>query len=318
MAESMHIVNPCRLTSSPERHWSRYPAVILDREGNYCVSWYNYPPPDSAIPCSIYFCKGSDRLDSVGAREPIRVTDDERNHSGGTLCQDEGGDYHLVWHCRPQHSKIRSLLYSRSPDGISWSRPIQPVAQFNEYMVYPSLIWHPARGFFLTFFAKLGAESRVYITSSENGMAWKAPFMLPTCTQGDNKSALAVTQSGELIVVWRHLKGETHGLRWSSSDDGQRWHKPEAIAVACRDVDRPKLSSDNAGRIWLSYEGDGLIWVCRLDHDRGWSQPINLQTGAAVESRPSALIQNQQGEYWIAWTSQRNGTEVWAGRVLLD
>lgn len=316
--EMMRIENSYRLTVSPERHWSRYPCVILNRDGNYCVSWYSYPPPDSEMPCSIYFCKGSDRLDSIETGEAIRVTNDVRNHSGGTLCQDEGGDYHLVWHCRPQHSKVRSLLYSRSPDGKSWSKPIQPVVQFDEYMVYPSLVWHPVRGLLLAFFAGQGAQSRVYLASSANGEVWEAPILLPICAQGDNKSALLVTQTGELVMVWRCLEGETHGLRWSSSVDGQGWRKPEAIALACREVDRPKLSSDNAGRIWLSFEGDGLIWVCRLDPDRGWSQPTALETGAAVESRPSALIQNQKGEYWMAWTSLRSGTEIWAGRVLFE
>lgn len=320
--KKIHIENPCRLTVSPEKHWSRYPSVILSQEGNYCMSWYRYPPPESAIPCSIYFCKGSDRLDSIATRTPIQVIDDGRNHSGATLCQDGFGQYHLAWHCWPQRKGGRYLLSARSSDGVAWPTPVQLLPQITEYMIYPSLTCHPSGRFWLTFSAGVGPgssfylSSHVYLTSSKEGKLWETPVWLPTAREGDNKSTLAVDPTGRnLVVVWRYLMGETYGLRWSSTVDGCRWREPESIEVACRDVDRPKLSSDNSGRIWLSYEGDNLIWVCWFDSARGWSQPILLNTGASTESRPSALIQNQKGEYWMAWTSQRDGTEIWAGQV---
>jgi hypothetical protein len=324
MVKQVSIEHLSRLTVSPERHWSRYPSVILDRNGNYCASWYRYPPPDSGSPCQIYFCRGADRLDSIAALDPVQVTSDERNHTGETLCQDGNGNYHLCWHCWPQRQGMRYLLLSHSPDGKTWSTPIQPLPQIEEYMLYPSLVWHPLGRFWLTFSAGLGPgssfylASRVYLTSSPDGKAWEAPVMLSAGKASDNKSTLAIAPTGELVMVWRHLEGEAYGLRWSSSADGHRWREPKTIPVACAAVDRPKLSADNAGRIWLCYEGDGRIWACWRDAAQGWSQPLAIQTGAVVESRPSAPVQNRAGAFWMAWTSQRNGTEVWSARVLLD
>lgn len=318
MVEEIGIEDLCRLTASPERHWSRYPAVIVDRSGNYCASWYRYPPPDSGIPCRIFFCRGSDRLDSIATREPVQVTSDVRNHTGATLCQDGFGNYHLAWHCWPRREGVRFLLFSQSSDGAAWSAPVQPLPQIEEYMIYPSLVWHPAGRFRLVFSAGLGAASRVYLSSSTDGRVWDAPTPFSEGGDGDNKGALAIAPTGELVMVWRYLIASEYGLRWSSSIDGRQWRAPEIIAATSANVDRPKLSTDNSGRIWLSYESAGAIWVCWLTLKQGWSQPLVIQTGAATESRPSAPVQNRSGDFWMAWTSQRSGMEIWSGRALLD
>ncbi len=124
--------------------------------------------------------------------------------------------------------------------------------------------------------------------------------------------------NGELAMTWRRREGKGHGLCWSASVDGHRWRDAVRIDVGCSDVHRPKLSADNAGRLLVSNESNGRIWAGRLDPGRSWAPPQELETGAAAESRPSALVQNRSGDFWLAWTSQRCGTELWAGRMLLD
>ncbi|MBK6632546.1 MAG: exo-alpha-sialidase [Betaproteobacteria bacterium] len=322
MPETMRIETPSRLTFSPERHWSRYPAIIVNRDGNYCASWYRYPPPEAAVPCGIYFCKGSDHLDSIAVGEPVQVTRDGRNHTGAALCQDGAGQYHLAWHCWPERKGLRYLLLSRSADGLVWSEPVRVLPQIEEYMLYPSVVWHPSGLFWLAFSVGPGSDfypaARVFLTSSTDGRSWKPPVPFPQVEPGDNKAALAIMPNGELAMTWRRREGKGHGLCWSASVDGHRWRDAVRIDVGCSDVDRPKLSADNAGRLWLSYESNGRIWAGRLDPGRSWAPPQELETGAAAESRPSALVQNRSGDFWLAWTSQRCGTELWAGRMLLD
>lgn len=315
----MRIDNPARLTVSPERHWSRYPSVILDRDGNFCVSWYRYPPPDSGETCGIVFCRGNDRLDTIAAGEPVRVTRDRRNHTGATLCQDGSGQYHLAWHCWPERMGLRYLLISHSADGESWAEPTRPLPQIEEYMLYPSLAWHPSGRFWLAFSAGPGPDfyptARIYLTTSADGKAWEVPVPFAPGEQGDNKGVLAIGPDGELMMAWRRLEGHKYRLRWSASADGRTWREAEKVPVGCEEIDRPKLSFDNSGRPWLAYEGDGRIWVCRMEPGRGWTQAQQLDTGATVESRPSAPVQNRSGDFWLAWTSQRIGMEVWAGQL---
>lgn len=317
MTGNADIDSPCRLTEIPATHWDRYPSVICDREGNYCVAWYRYPPPETEIPCRIFFCKGSDRLDSIAARTPVQVTDDGRNHTGPALCQDGSGLYWLVWHCWPQREGPRFLLFSHSEDGHAWSRPIQPLPQTVEYMIYPSLVWHPSGRFWIAFSAGLGEQSRVYLSSSGDGKSWKTPIAAPAGIYGDDKSTVTVSATGELLMVWRFRKNGRHELRWSASSDGIRWQDAEEIFTGVEDAERPKLSVDNGGRVWLSFEGDGAIWICRLSQNRRWSAPLPVSSGPDVESRPSALIQNRRGDYWIAWTSRPRGMELWGGKVSL-
>lgn len=306
----------CRLTESPAQHWSRYPSVICDLAGNYCTAWYRYPPPASGVPCEIQICKGTDRLDSIARHASVQVTGDARNHTGPTLCQSGGGEYWLAWHCWPQREGPRFILVAHSGDGLTWSRPSQPFPQIAQYMIYPSLASHPAGRLWIAFSAGLGEHSRIYLSSSQGRESWRAPVPAPVGTSGDDKGSLAIDSTGRFVMAWRHLEERgRHRLCWSESDNGTRWRDAQEIATAVDDVERPKLALDKERRVWLSYESHGAIWLCHLAPDRHWSVPMPVRLGTGIESRPSALVQNQAGEYWLAWTSQRDGTELWGARI---
>ena len=304
-----------RLTASPPSHWSRYPSVICDRDGDFCAAWYRYPPPASGLPCAIYFCRGAAGLDAVGEREPVRVVDDARNHTGPVLCQDGAGAYWLAWHCWPQRKGERFLLLARSADGARWSEPRRVLAQVDEYMIYPSLAWRPSGSFWMAFAAGLESASRILLVSSADGESWSEPVTPSCCGNGDSKASLAIGAQGELLLAWRFRRGSGHGLRVSSSRDGADWEAPQEIATGLASVERPKLAVDRQGVQWLSFEGEAAIWLCRRVPGGAWSSPRLVARSDRVESRPSALVQGRDGSYWIAWTSERDGTELWGARV---
>lgn len=305
----------CRLTESPAQHWSRYPSVICDLGGEFCAAWYRYPPPASGVPCEIQFCKGSDRLDSIARRASVQATGDGRNHTGPSLCQSGGGAYWLAWHCWPQREGPRFILVAHSRDGLTWSRPSQPFPQSAEYMIYPSLASHPAGSLWIAFSAGLGEKSRIYLASSQGTEIWQAPLPAPIGTSGDDKGSLAIDSTGRFVMVWRHLYGGSYRLCWSESEDGTRWRDAQEIPATFGHVERPKLALDRERRVWLSYESNGVIWLRHLAPDLRWSAAMPLRLGTEVESRPSALVQNHAGEYWLAWTSQRDGTDLWGARI---
>lgn len=303
-----------RLTTSPPGHWSRYPAAIVDRDGHCCLSWYRYPPPDSGLPCQIWFARGGGGFASLAAAEPVRVTRDDRNHTGAALCQDGAGTYHLAWHCWPQRVGERFLLFSRSRDGREWAQPERPLPQLAEYMIYPSLACHPSGRLWLSFSAGLGREAGLFIASSDDGRSWESPTPFPVGRAGDNKGSLCAMPDGGFLMVWKTLAGDGYVLSWSVSPDGVTWREPKGVALAAQVIDRPKVALDRHGAPWLTYEGDGCLWLSRFDPESGWALPRKMETGASVESRPSALVQDAAGEFWVAWTSQRAGTDIWTAK----
>jgi hypothetical protein len=174
----------------------------------------------------------------------------------------------------------------------------------------------------------------IYRRSDDRGATWQPQQQLGVAGEPVYQTALALTNEGNPIVVYRSAASREIFYQ-ISPDGGDTWNAAEPIPnVSAREdgsgsLDRYSLAVDSLNRVHLLMVGqpqDGYALIPMLLHlvwdGQRWSDPVIVAQGPNYVMWPRAVISmgNQLHVTWFAYTEVSDWGErrVWHSSTLLD
>ena len=87
-----------------------------------------------------------------------------------------------------------------------------------------------------------------------------SPFVVSAASpSGDWHPDVAVTATGDLLVVWDRFSGTCYDV-WLRSQRAGKWREPVAIAKTPAFEGRASVAAGSDGRVWIAWEEGGANW----------------------------------------------------------
>jgi hypothetical protein len=240
------------------------------------------------------------------------------------------GDAVMVW--LVSESASRSSLWASRRLGTAWSAPVRIVTS-GLGMGPPRLRADAAGNAIAVWFERPSARNEVHaarLTASSG--SWSAPVMLNDGAAQAYEPEVAMTTTGDAIVVWSEASdsGQASGIganRYVASAAAWRGETRVQPAGASAGV-LPHVALDGAGSaiaVWLQGAvGNATrleVWAAAFEAQGGrWAPPAKLMTDPTAyteggESQAPQVALNADGDAVVVWV-QRSDTApspgVWA------
>lgn len=251
----------------------------------------------------------ADEGKDIPASEPYQLTIDANNDEDPFMLQDSHGVYWLAW-CS-NRSGNGDIWCSNSTDGINWSEPMPLTSsEFDDW--YPSM-FQDSRGIYhLSWMSWRSGNYDIWCSDSEDGGEWSEPLQLTTDAADDWVPALSQDSSGTFWMTWSSGKTGNQDIWYFSSQDGENWSNATQFTTDAAEDDAPWLLQDSNGTYWVVWhsfrQGNYDIFYSTSTDGVNWSEAVALTDDSSTDFYPF-LLQDSQGSYWLAWTSNRS--DMW-------
>ena len=315
------------------------PAIAVDAQGSLYALWYSNRGSAAAgrIDKQVYAIKS---IDAATWTTPVAISNgNDWAFAPSVTVASDGG---LVaawwnWHNTPDGCTVgvdctgttNSLLARASPDGVSWTAPIESVTTgLGDWL--PSVVDDPTTGRVLIYFAAVArradgvvdvsdSRSRLFVTAS-SGATWGAVTPLvgvnDTAThqsypfvarKPDGTFAMTWTRFAAADGSWSHVISEPSTETWvATSTDGITWTNAHPISeTAGTYIDAfPSLFLDHARTalsvIWVTTDGAPSGQVVEMPFDGAYP------TGRTVRANltgytPRVVATATPGVFWGVW-----------------
>lgn len=242
-----------------------------------------------------------------------QLTADFHKDEDPFLMQDSDGVYWGVW-CSDR-SGNGDIWCSNSPDGTSWTEPIQlTLDTFDDW--YPSLIQDSNGTYWGTWMSWRSGNYDVWYNNSTDGENWSKPVQLTKDISDDWAPSLFQDSSGTYWITWTSGRLGNKDIWYTTSKDGENWSKATQLTTDASEDDCAWLMQDSKGTYWIVWHSNRQnrydLFYANSTDGINWSTPKPLISNKSTDMYPF-LIQDSAGKYWIAWTSDRSDTrgDVW-------
>jgi hypothetical protein len=162
--------------------------------------------------------------------------------------------------------------------------------------------------------------------AQQDGEKFSTPKAVNEAKSNQWEPAIAADANGNVALAWDTYDKGDYDVHLSVRDASGKWSKPEVVAGTAAFEVRASLAYDNAGRLWVAYEGSGDLWgkdfgalkkkgipiygggryvaVKVRGSDGAWSIPADVMAAVPAPNRPAAARAaanpNQQNRNQIA------------------
>jgi hypothetical protein len=187
------------------------------------------------------------------------------------------------------------ILVSRSPDGMTWSNPVEVSATPNADKNWTVCDNHASSPFFGRCYTEwddpTGEVGQIWMsTSTDGGATWRAGRATANAAAGIGGQPM-VLPNGKVVVAILNDQADAL-LVFSSSDGGDSWTSTQQVATVVthrvagnlRTMPLPTAQVDATGRMYVvwqdcrfraSCEGNDLVLIRSTDGDN-WSSPMRI------------------------------------------
>lgn len=251
---------------------------------------------------------------------PVPLSDETTSSWFPEVAVDPSGMVHVAWSsgvALGSGKAYDTVVYTDSPDGQTWSAPLDVVALPSKGAVTrPMLLPDSVGTLHMTYRSYM-----IYYTHAST-QAVSAPGMLPArpISSGDNGyfSQLVLGPGGELHVFYTEYAQRIdcpeclHVFHRVSADNGLTWSRPVDITPGPSGAAKPHVVIDERGLIHLVWEaGRGgdlgqladpttAMYIASDDGGRTWRDPIQLAVGE-TQARNVTLGSTGDGQLVAAW-----------------
>jgi hypothetical protein len=239
---------------------------------------------------------------------------------GPSLIQDNENIYWIAFNSYTENGF--HVFITSSTDGIQWEEPTQ-ITNWFEREGEPSLIQDQTNKFWMIFNNKSELNSNnnrsIYITNSDNGLDWSKPKEIIFSLFSINDAKLYQDNNG---IFWLSYVLDYHDVWFTNSRDGMNWSEPIQITND-KDLEKaPFMMQEYNGIYWMIWNrfetGSGISWL-QISYSLNcinWSAPMNISTGD-YGAWYGNLIEDDNDEFWLTWSSKKSGNEdIWITKLL--
>jgi len=313
---------PINISNNPG--WSLQPVIATTQTGpaKIYVVWLDETPKNP----DIFFSSSSDGGKTFTA--PINIS----NNSGSSgraqlafgeqvlddnfdLAIDDAGTIYVAW--SDDTSGDWELLFSKSTDGgKTFSKPVNlPKGDTSPRL--PDIAIY--KGTIYVAWADLSKESGdiSFSKSTDGGQTWSAPINISNNKGFSDAPDIAIDKDGNIYVVFDDATTKKSQILFSrSTDGGNTFSAPMAIANPARDNGFPNIVIDSKGNIFVAYyeyppTGSNVKGSYNYSTDAGQTFVgfANIPGAEYVTEAPIELVADGVGNIYMTWTkvSQRRG-----------
>ncbi|TDW18860.1 photosystem II stability/assembly factor-like uncharacterized protein [Kribbella kalugense] len=213
----------------------------------------------------------------------------------------QGGNLVASW------AEGNKVLVATSPDGVTWSAPVQVTDQAAAKTLAAAGTAGPALSVLggKIFVAWRGAGDGLSIAASADGRSWSAP-----ANAGDGRTTVSpamASYKGRLVLLWQEAAGSA--LRSASSSDGAQWVPGATIGES-----NGPATLTVGDTLYAAWKGEDGFRVAGTADGTGWTSAV-----AADNSGDTAPAINAfNGRVWLNWAG--GADQLWssyAGRIQL-
>lgn len=161
-----------------------------------------------------------------------------------------------------------------------------------------------------------GRHIRTNLYSSYfDGAEWSTPAAIEIYEYWDLHPAITTDSSGNIWAVWQSLRYQVgYNLNiFASYHNGTSWSSPEFVSTRFQYDLEPSVTTDRDGKVWVAWKSwrpysYGVSAEIMASYFSGinWSSSIRVTSDTADNCDP-AIVADQDGKVWIAWSSNRDG-----------
>jgi len=318
------------LVIAPPTAWTIRSALASDQRGNLHLIYRRR--------ATIYYSRAPiDRAWSAGEWVGGKQFSDA---NVGYICDiavDSQDIIHAIWsEVRGCKGTCGDVLYRRSMDqGRTWSFP-QIISEGLAYDAGTQIECDDEGGVYVVW-DTLGEEGeRQGVTiriSTDAGETWQPPVSFGSADEPIYQGAVGVDGSGQIVVVWHPVVGESIYYQ-ISSDGGITWSEPAEIpGIIARPentppYDRYDMVTDGTGTVHLMAVGcpapdtePTSLYHCRWDGTK-WLEPVLVYNGPAFPEFPSVTLANGNRLHVVWFTRDKlwgqSKWEIWHSEAHID
>ncbi|MFI5040336.1 MAG: sialidase family protein, partial [Acidimicrobiales bacterium] len=191
----------------------------------------------------------------------------------------------------------KSLLVSRSSDGLTWQQPVTAVATDVDkaWGVCDNWASSPFRGHCYVAYSEINnRDTFAMVSSTDGGKTWSPPLHTPTSQRGYNTNPV-VQPNGRVVVVGTDVRNGANGsalLAFGTSNGGVSLTDPVVfntfqvhnVASVMRSKDKPSADIDQTGTVYAAWSdcrfrsgcpANDIVFAKSSDGTH-WTSPIRV------------------------------------------
>jgi hypothetical protein len=232
-----------------------------------------------------------------------------------TLAIDAGARLHIVW---TRYDDGVGKIYYRVWQG-RWAAPQNRISPSPGYAGFPAqavdgqghshVVWYGIRSGPQPVATRHESIYEIFYTGFD-GRGWSPPRLISTGLPDAINPTMAADRTGRLHVAWYQFDGRAYQVRYAERDGA--WDQPETVLATRFDAFSPDLALDAGGRAALAWEHhDGLSSSIQFSRrlGGGWSDPVDLSSGAPPTRHPSLGI-SPAGIVYVGWDTETGAIQI--------
>ena len=141
------------------------------------------------------------------------------------------------------------------------------------------------------------------------------PRQLSFSDSKDEDPSIIQASDGTYWIAWFSDRSGNGDIWYKKSRNGINWTEPFQITTDPSNDYYPSLIQASDGTFWIAWfsdrSGNFDIWYSNSNDGTNWSPGKQITNDGSVDWIPS-LIQDLDGTFWIAWSSNRSGNkDIW-------
>ncbi|MEE9175480.1 MAG: exo-alpha-sialidase [Thermodesulfobacteriota bacterium] len=230
-----------------------------------------------------------------------------------SMIQDNNGIYWLAFNGAGQDVDI---FLMNSTDGRIWSDPWH-VTSDPESDRDPQLIQDSKGNFWLVFVSYRMGNPDLFLKNSDDGITWSEAIQITRDKAFDSYPNTLIQDSDG--IYWIAFSSSRGGggdtdVYLTGSEDGVLWSEPLHVTNDESIETFPTMIQDSDGIYWLAFARQTGwpnkydIFLTKSEDGNRWTEPEKVSRGPANNNYID-FIQDKNGLYWMAFTSERTGNE---------
>jgi len=243
----------------------------------------------------------------------VRLTIDNYEDFSPAITQTKDGKIWVFWHSY-RISIGNAELFYKTYDGATWIRDTR-LTFTPGHDASPTIITASDGKMWLFWTSNRTGDYNIYYrTSSNDGASWTSDAQVTTDPASDMRPSVTQAADGKIWIAWQ---SDRNGIRTNDDIfykvyDGVSWSADTQITFSTLPDRGPSIMKARDGKIWLFWASikDGAQYdiYYKIYDGALWSSDTQLTTNKNWDMLPSA-IQARDGKIWVAYESDRSGTD---------
>lgn len=287
-----------RLTWDEE--WDTAASIIQASDGTIWVFWFSYRTGNAEIFYKIY-----DPFQTHHWSSEMQLTNNQSSDGTPYAMQASNGDIWVVW----MTNRLGNYeIFCKTFNGTAWSTDIRLTNNTSRDEL-PAIL-QTTDGKIWVFWDSLrtGNYDIFYKTTIDNGANWTSATPVTSRNEDEWDPSVIETADGKVWLAYTR-KDDIYFMTY----DGIDWSSPERLTTDANDDWHPSILQDNTGNIWVFWDSDRISYefpqtdIFYQFYDGFSWLPDDVQlTTDPDEDDMSSVIQDNGGNIWVLWSSDRD------------